>query len=115
MAAGNENKLFNGQGKHSTVLSKAGLIFLALAFLAAIILDAFFSDSGILQLWRLERDYLQLTREIKEIEQTNAELGQEIELLEEHPEAAEDIAREELGLVKPGEDIYLFPPEEQEE
>ncbi len=51
-----------------------------------------------------------LTKEIKEIEAKNKELGTEIRSLRSDMQAIERIAREDLGLVKKGEIVYEFLP-----
>ena len=99
----------------SGALWRAGWILLTLLFLAAIILDAFFSESGILQVWTLEEEYKLLAVEISHLEGENAELEEEIEELRARPEAIERVAREQLGFVKPGEDTFLFPAPTEEE
>ena len=99
----------------SGALWRAGWILLTLLFLAAIILDAFFSESGILQVWTLEEEYKLLAVEISHLEGENAELEEEIEELRARPEAIERVAREQLGFVKPGEDTFLFPSPTEEE
>jgi len=88
---------------------------LTLAFLAAIILDALFSETGIFQLWRVEEDFKALHLKIKALERENSELERQIEELLSGREATERIAREELGFSRPGEVIYLFPKEETED
>ena len=92
-------------------ISRAAWILLSLIFLAAIILDAFFSDSGILQMWQLERDYNTLQQEIRQLETQNQRLQDRIDFFKTDPRAVEKMAREELNLVKPGEDVYIFPEE----
>ncbi len=98
----------------SGALWRAGWILLILLFLAAIVLDAFFSETGILQVWTLEEQYKLLAAEVSRLEGENAELEAEIVELRARPEAIERVAREQLGFVKPGEDTFLFPapPEE---
>ena len=95
-------------------LWRAGWILLILLFLAAIVLDAFFSETGILQVWTLEEQYKLLAAEVSRLEGENAELEAEIVELRARPEAIERVAREQLGFVRPGEDTFLFPapPEE---
>ena len=98
-----------------SLFSRAAWVLLMLLFLAAIILDAFFSESGIIKIWELEREHLQLSSEVKELERRNFELEALIRALRDDPEAIEREAREELGYSRPGEDIFLFPPEQEEE
>ena len=82
-------------------------------FLAAILVDAFFSESGILKIWEMERDLVKLSQEIADLERENAELEKQIEALRESPEAIERIAREELDFIRPGEEVFLFPKDEK--
>ncbi|HUX08904.1 MAG TPA: septum formation initiator family protein [Acidobacteriota bacterium] len=97
-----------------TLFSRVAWILLMLLFLAAIILDAFFSESGIIKIWELEREHLQLSSEVKKLERDNAELEALIEALRSDPEEIERVAREELGFARPGEEVFLFPPDEEE-
>jgi cell division protein FtsB len=97
--------------RRPALLSTAAWVILALVFLGVIILDAFFSDSGILQVWHLERDYNYLLDDIETLEQENEQLRRTIEALESDPAAVEGVAREELNMIKQGEDVYLFPRE----
>lgn len=89
--------------------SLATWIILAFAFLTAIVLDAFFSDSGMMQVWNLEREHKQLQRERDALRADNGELAERIERLESDPAAVEAAAREELNFARPDEDVYLFP------
>ena len=51
----------------------------------------------------------QLQREIKNLEQENAQLRVRIEKLKSDPDAIEHEAREKLHYAKPGEVIYTLP------
>jgi cell division protein FtsB len=93
----------------ASALTRLGWIMLMLFFLAAIILDAFYSESGMIRIWDLERRHMQLSRGVRELEQQNTELEAAIEALSSDPDAIEKVAREELGYARPGEEIYLFP------
>ena len=101
----------NGRGG----FSRAAWFLLMFLFLIAILLDAFFSESGILKIWEMERDYVQLSQEIAELERENAEMEERIEALRTSPEAIEQIAREELDFIRPGEEVFLFPREQEKQ
>src|SRR5271157_5604908 len=63
-----------------------------------------------LQVWHQKRaEDQQLQREIKELEQENAQLRERIERLKSDPDAIEHEAREKLHYAKPGEVIYTLP------
>lgn len=65
------------------------------------------------QVKRLESSIAVVEREIILAEQKKAQLLKEIEKIDD-PQYIEEIARKELGLVKPGE-LLLIPVEEKEE
>jgi cell division protein FtsB len=63
-----------------------------------------------LSVWQQKRaEDQQLQREIKVLEQENAELRKQIERLKSDPDAIEHEARERLHYAKPGEVIYALP------
>jgi len=67
-----------------------------------------------LQVWQQKRaEDHQLQKEIKDLEQQNAELRDRIEQLKSNPEAIEHEAREKLHYAKPGEVIYTLPADQQ--
>jgi cell division protein FtsL len=69
-----------------------------------------------MRLYQMHRDHATLEREIEQLTAANATLAEEVRTLRVDPARVEAIAREELGLVKPGELVYEFrsasPPEE---
>lgn len=60
------------------------------------------------QLERVERELGRVRSEIGASRLDNAELRRDIEALRSDPGAIEDIARRDLGLVRPGEIILRF-------
>jgi cell division protein FtsL len=63
--------------------------------------------STLLQVYRLEREAAQLAQHQRDLEEQNAQLRAEIQALHT-PEYVEKLAREQLGLVKPGEVAFLI-------
>ena len=70
-------------------------------------------DSGFINQMRLINKRNSLQKEIKELKQKRAQLEKEIKLLESDTQYIEKIAREEYGLGKPDEVIYIFKDEEK--
>jgi cell division protein FtsB len=70
---------------------------------------AVWGDRGLLAMWRKHHELDVLAREIETIEQENAVLTREMQRLRKDPQYIEKIAREELGLVRPGEIVFEFP------
>ena len=65
-------------------------------------------DRGLLRLYQLHRTRAALTREIGQVSGANSALAEEVRALRTDPGQVEAIAREDLGLVKPGETVYEF-------
>jgi cell division protein FtsB len=59
-------------------------------------------------MWRVQRQVAQLAYEVRTIEQESRDLRHEIHRLRHDMEYLEKIAREELGLVRPGELVFEF-------
>jgi cell division protein FtsB len=67
-----------------------------------------------LSVWQQKRaEDNQLQREIKDLQQENAQMRQQIERLKSDPDAIEREAREKLHYAKPGEVIYTLPDKPQ--
>jgi len=67
-----------------------------------------FGDRGLMNLVRARRQAQALQAEADRIRDENAKLTEEIRLLQTDPAYVERLAREELGMVKPGELIFQF-------
>ena len=65
-----------------------------------------FSEEGIAELRQAQQRVDTLRSEIRHLEEENARLEAEIENLRDSSFAVERIAREDLGMSKPGEIVY---------
>ena len=70
---------------------------------------AMFGENGVLQLWRLRSEVESLHRDVQVLEAENERLTRAITELRSDPSALERIARDQLGLVRPGERVLRFP------
>jgi len=69
-----------------------------------------------LSVWQQQRtEDRALQREIKDLEQQNAQMRQQIQRLQSDPEAIEREAREKLHYAKPGEVIYTVPDQPRQQ
>jgi cell division protein FtsB len=80
----------------------------ALVFITAvIIIDAIAGEKGLLALLQARREYSALERSLERARLENAELRDRARRLREDPSAIEEQARRELGLIKPGEVLFI--------
>ena len=84
------------------------LLHVGLALVAAVIvLDALAGDRGLLAMLRVRRQYTVLAADLAKDRAVNARLADQARRLREDPTAIEDVARRELGLIKPGEKVFI--------
>lgn len=69
--------------------------------------DALFGDWGLAQTIRARRDYEQAATSLARLRQDNAGLREQARRLQDDPAAIEEVAREELGLIRPGEILVV--------
>jgi cell division protein FtsB len=82
------------------------LVLLAVA--AAIVVDGLVGDRGLMATLRARREYDQLSATISRTRAENSRLRDQARRLREDPEAIEEIARRELGLIRPGEKVFII-------
>ncbi|HTX54076.1 MAG TPA: septum formation initiator family protein [Candidatus Baltobacteraceae bacterium] len=80
----------------------------AILFLIALVVASVMGNRSLLRVYQLYRDDASLTREIEQLSAANAALAEEVRALRTDPARVEAIARDELGLVKPGELVFEF-------
>jgi cell division protein FtsB len=80
-----------------------------LAFVTVVIvIDAVVGDKGLLTLLKARRDFEGVEASLAKARSENAKLRDEARRLREDPSAIEEIARRELGLIKPGETLFII-------
>jgi cell division protein FtsB len=72
-----------------------------------LVVDALVGDKGLIETVRARRQYADLTASLTALRQQNAQLRDDIRRLKEDPGTIESIAREELGLMRPGELLFV--------
>jgi cell division protein FtsB len=77
--------------------------------LALLLLQDVFGTHGVLAMRRAQQEAADVRREIDQINQENLELQKNVQSLKTDPSAIERIAREEMGLARPGEFIFKTP------
>lgn len=89
-----------GRGRR---LLRHGLFFLTIV----IVVDAIAGEKGLLALLQARREYSALERSLERAREENAQLREMARRLREDPAAIEEQARRELGLIKPGEVLFI--------
>ena len=79
------------------------LIFVA----SMLVANALAGEKGLFARRTAGREYGALTAGIADIRRENAALREQIRRLREDPRAIEKVAREELGLLRPGERLFV--------
>jgi cell division protein FtsB len=73
-----------------------------------IVADAVVGDQGLLAMLRARRQHDELESATNRQRAENARLREEVRRLTEDPSAIEEIARRELGLIRPGEKVFII-------
>ena len=84
------------------------LHFGIILFAAVIILDALAGDRGLLAMLRVRAQYTALAATLARERAENARLADQARRLKDDPTAVEEVARRELGLIKPGEKVFII-------
>jgi cell division protein FtsB len=85
------------------------IVQLLLLFVAAVIVvDGLVGDRGLLAMLRKRHQLDELAAGIARQKAENARLQDEARRLREDPSAIEEIARRDLGLIRPGERVFII-------
>jgi cell division protein FtsL len=90
-------------------LSRNASWFLAGA-ITLLLLQDIFGTHGVLAMRRAQKEAVSVQKEIDQINEENQQLQDRVKSLKTDPEAIERIAREEMGLARPGEFIFKTAP-----
>jgi cell division protein FtsB len=91
-----------------------GLAPFLLVFAAGMLIVSLLGDQGLVAYWMLRAEEEALRRNLVRLEAREAELLLEIEALRTNPAYIEQVARRELGFVRPEEILVQLPPREGE-
>jgi cell division protein FtsB len=80
------------------------LIFVA----SVIVVDGLVGERGLLAMMRARRQNEKMTAAIVRLRAENARLREEARRLKEDPGLIEAIARRDLGLIRPGEKVFII-------
>jgi cell division protein FtsB len=81
-----------------------------------LVIDAIAGEKGLLTLLKARRDFNAVEQSLQRARRNNVDLREQARRLREDPSAVEELARRELGLIKPGEKLFIIrdvPPPPQ--
>lgn len=81
------------------------------AGLSLLLLQDIFGTHGLVAMRRSQKESERVQKEIDKINQENRQLEERVKALKTDPQTIERIAREEMGLARPGEYIFKIPPQ----
>jgi cell division protein FtsL len=89
-------------------LRRNGGVILCVAVFLLLLQDVF-GTHGVMAMRRSQKEAADIKQEIERLTEENQKLEERVKALKSDPEAIERIARDEMGLAKPGEYIFKVP------
>ncbi|MBZ5701330.1 MAG: septum formation initiator family protein [Acidobacteriia bacterium] len=74
-----------------------------------LLMDNIFGTHGFLAMRRTQKEIAALKKELQRLNDENQQLAGQVKALKSDPQLIEKIARDELGLARPGEVIIRIP------
>ena len=90
---------------------QALLVFVA----SVLVINALFGEKGLIESMKVRRQYRELASSIAQLKRENAAFRDEARRLRTDPRAIERLAREELGLISPGELLFIVTDDVKDE
>ena len=82
--------------------------FLLMLTAAVLLANGIAGERGLVQTARVRREYRQLTAAVAQLQRENRQLALQADRLRHDPSAIEELARGELGLIRPGEQLFII-------
>ena len=83
------------------------LVFVTLVLVA----DALVGEKGLIESMRARRQYRDVAASLESLRRENSRLREHVRRLRDDPGAIESLAREQLGLIRPGEVLFIIKDE----
>ena len=74
-----------------------------------LLMDNIFGTHGYLAMRRTQKEIATLKKDLQRLNDENQQLAEQVKALKSDPQLIEKIARDELGLARPGEVIIRIP------
>jgi cell division protein FtsB len=90
--------------------AKANVRTIFLIGFVLLALQDIFGTHGVVAMRKSQKEAAQIRDEIKQLNDENHQLDQRVKDLKSDPQAVEEIARQDMGLARPGEYIFKVSP-----
>lgn len=87
---------------------RAWLNYLLIFATVVLVVDALIGEQGFMDTLRARRQWRELAGTVDDLRRENAGLVEQARQLREDPSALESVAREEHGLIRPGEIVVIL-------
>jgi cell division protein FtsB len=91
-----------------SMLRRRGLHLLLVFVTLVLIVDALIGEKGLMQSMNARHRYQDLQSSLDQLRRENATLREEMRRLNEDPGTIESLARHDLGLIRPGEIVFIL-------
>ena len=96
------------QPDHQPPIGRRVAKFLLLLTTAVVLANAVAGERGLGQTTRARQKYQQLADAIARLQRENRQLARQADRLRHDPSTIEELARRELGLIRPGEQLFII-------
>jgi cell division protein FtsB len=90
-----------------SVFGRRTVHFLLVFVTIVLVVDALVGEKGFIETLRARREYRDVSRSLESLRRENSRLREDVRRLNEDPGAIEAVARKELGLIRPGELLFV--------
>ena len=94
-------------GSRSRRGGRRTLQYILLVVGIVLIVDSLVGEKGLLAMLQAREQHAALEQSLADVRADNARLREAARRLREDPDAIEDLARSELGLIRPGEKLFI--------
>lgn len=85
-------------------LLRAGLMVVT----AVVMVDAIVGEKGVVALWRVRDQKAAIERDLQATRLENQRMSEQARRYREDPATIEELARRDLGFIKPGEKLFII-------
>lgn len=92
----------------SSVFRRRGVHVLLIFVTLVLVVDALIGEKGLMESMRARRQHREVTASLEALRRDNTKLRDVVRRLNEDPATIESVAREDLGLIRAGEVVFIL-------